>query len=88
MNSLTDSNGSARGAPYPELMNTQTARYIVRANLPLTHPRHPAFREMVAGIQPRAPLPSVGLIRQNILDLAEAFRQDVTDAMKDPTLSI
>jgi hypothetical protein len=67
-------------APSPEFMNTQTASYIVKANLPLTHPRHPAFRQMVAGIQPRAPLPSVGLIRQQILDLAEAFRQDVTHA--------
>jgi hypothetical protein len=62
----------------PDFIKFQTARMIVRANLPLTHPNHPAFRRWMAATNPTAPLPSVANVRQEILDLAEQFRREVT----------
>jgi hypothetical protein len=67
-------------SPSDASLKKSTALYIVEGNLPLSHPRHPAFREFLTKLLPDPRFPVVPQIRREILALAEGFQNQVTPA--------
>jgi hypothetical protein len=78
---LTDRDMAELPAPPPDAsLKRSTALYVVRGNLPLSHPRHPAFRRYLGELLSGPQVPGVSLVRQEILRLACEFRDKVVTA--------
>jgi hypothetical protein len=78
---LTDRDVAELPTPPPDAsLKKSAALYVVGGNLPLSRPRHPAFRRYLGELLSDPQIPGLSLVRQEILRLTCAFRDGVVPA--------